>query len=197
MIEVFQTNKLIDFKEFLSYSPNKIFIETGTCYGRSVEQALKDGYENIFTVEAKDDLFEYCVKKFNENLNIALYHGKSTDKLPEILREVEETAIFWLDAHPSGELSAGHDDLIQNGQSSEFHQHNILLKELELVLAHRKDHVIIIDDQNGINNDNRKYIEIISKANPDYCFFWYDEQMGEIFYKDKILVVIIDKTIIL
>jgi hypothetical protein len=190
MKRVQKSDKLLNFKDYLPYSPKKIFIETGTCFGRSILLALDAGFEFALSVEAKDDLYETCVETFKSYENVQLFHGKSTDELPIMLENIKSPCVFWLDAHPSGELSAGHADYVEKGLESEFHQHNILKKELEIVLANRKDHVIIIDDQNGENPENKEYVEIMSKANPDYAFFWLDEQMGEMFYKDKILLAV-------
>lgn len=183
------TNSLLDFATFLQYS--KIFIETGTCYGRSVTLALNAGYERVKSVEAKDEYYDHCNALFSKNKNVELFLGKSIDHLEAMLQDVNGPAVFWLDAHVSGEASAGYADYMENGLKSDYHQHTALIKELKIVLAHRKDHVILIDDQNGLNPDNTVYIDMIRNANPAYKFYWVDEQMGDTFYKDKILLAII------
>lgn len=183
------TNGLLDFAKFLQYS--KTFIETGTCYGRSVTAALAAGYERVKSVEAKDEFYDHCNALFSKNKNVELFLGKSIDHLGAMLADLTGPAVLWLDAHVSGEASAGYDDYMAKGLESDYHQHTALIKELKIVLAHRRDHVILIDDQNGLNPDNTVYIDMIRNANPDYKFFWVDEQMGEIFYKDKILLAII------
>lgn len=182
------TNGLLDFAKFLQYS--KIFIETGTCLGRSVSAALAAGYERVKSVEAKKEYYEHCKLLF-ANKPVDLFHGKSIDHLPEMLKDITGPVVLWLDAHVSGEASAGYTDYIANGIKSDYHQHTAIIKELSIVLAHRKDHVILIDDQNGPNADNEVYLKMISTANPAYKFYWLDEQSGEIFYKDKILLAVI------
>lgn len=187
-IEPQPTNKLLNFADFIGYSDT--FIETGTCYGRSVSLAIAAGYRNIRSVEAKEEYYLHCKKLFEGSNNIQLYLGKSIDRLPDMLARVNGPAVFWLDAHVSGEASAGYEDYMAKGEASDYHQHTALKKELKIVLAHNPNHVILIDDQNGYNNDNAVYIQMMTEANPNYKFYWYDEQMGDKFYKDKILAAI-------
>lgn len=183
-----ETNSLLDFKSYLEHS--KIFIETGTCYGRSVQLALDAGYERIKSVEACDEYFKSAFRTFEQNPKVHLFFGKSIEHLPTMLQDVNGPAVLWLDAHVS-ENKEQVEDWKSKGEESDFHQHTALKKELEIVLAHRNDHVILIDDQNGPNADNEVYIDMISKANPEYKFYWVDEQMGDTFYKNKILLAII------
>jgi hypothetical protein len=181
--------KDIDFSDYRDFA--NIFIETGTCFGRTVDLALNAGYEHIRSVELHPHWFEVSRKKFAENPKVKLYFGKSTDLLPEMLSDITDRCVFWLDAHPSGDHTAGHSDVVENGTASEFFQDNIIKKELSIVLAHRNDHVICIDDQNaGHEDETMGYVEIIAKANPNYEFFLLDEQMGENHYEKKILVAI-------
>lgn len=182
-----QTDKVLDFAEFRGFSP--VYVETGTCYGGSLERAIKAGYKYLYSVEAHRPFYYHCKAKFEAQKNIILLHGKSYLMLPEMLTGNNQCVIF-LDAHPAGPETAGHDDLMEKGEKSEFHQDNIITKELAAILRHRNDHLIIIDDQNGANEENVEYMATLRTANPNYKFFWYDEQAGERFYKNKVLVCI-------
>jgi hypothetical protein len=182
------TNKLLNFAEFRNFSP--VYVETGTCYGGSVEKALSAGFKHVLSVEVFEKFYLHCLDKFKDNTKVALFFGKSDEMLPEMLENVRERAVFFLDAHPAGPNTGGHDDLMQKGEKSEFHQDYILTKELQTILAHGKEHLIIIDDQNGMNPENEHYMKMILEANPNYVFYFYDEQAGDIFYKDKSLVCI-------
>ena len=52
-------------------------------------------------------------------------------------------------------------------------------------------HIIIIDDQNGENEENVKYMQMCLDANPSYRFYFYDEHReGGTLYKNKSLVCI-------
>jgi hypothetical protein len=66
--------------------------------------------------------------------NVRCYLGDSAQVLPEILRQLRSPAMFWLDAHWCGEGTG-------------FSQTECpLLRELELILNHHRDHIIMIDD---------------------------------------------------
>jgi hypothetical protein len=184
-----QSNKLIgNYGEFLKYSTT--FVETGSCYGRSIQMALDAGYQLVKSVEAKWEFYQHCKAAFKTKPNVLLYYGKSIDQLPDMLIDIINPAVFWLDAHVSGEQSAGYQDWVEKGENSDYDQHKILKAELHLVLTNNNKHILLIDDQNGPNTMNEEYIDIIKSYNPEYKFYWYDEQMGEMFYKDKILVAI-------
>ncbi len=182
------TGKLLNFSDYRKYSP--IFIETGTCYGRSVQLAIDAGFEYLKSVEAKEEYYNHCKELFKEKESVELYLGKSIDKLEIMLGNVRQPAVFWLDAHVSGEASAGHQDWLEKGVESDYHQDTAIKKELDIVLKNGKNHIILIDDQNGVNSDNLRYMDIVLEANPNYRFEFIDEQMGETFYKEKILVCI-------
>jgi hypothetical protein len=185
------TNKLFNIKDFVDYSP--FYIETGSSSGASIERALNAGYISIDSVEADKKWLDHCINRFGKVPNVTLWYGLSQDMLPEMLKSVDRKAVILLDAHPTGAGSAGHDDLMEKGDKSEFQQDTIITKELKAILTHKNDHCIVIDDQNGSNEDNLAYREMLLEANPNYKFFWYDEKLNEeaIFYKNKILVAIV------
>ena len=110
--------------------------------------------------------------------------------MPEMLENISGPAVIFLDAHPAGPNTGGHDDLMEKGAASEYHQDTVLKRELAAILKHDPTHIIIIDDQNGNNPENEAYIKMILEVNPNYQFYFYDEQAGEIFYKNKSLVCI-------
>lgn len=189
LIEIKETHKLLNYADFLQYSDT--FIETGSCVGEGIQRALNAGFEKVLSVEAKIEFFDHCMTRFKYT-NVRLFYGKSSDRLSEMIEYYDnEKCIIFLDSHPAGPNTFGHDDLMLNGERSEFHQHNIIQKELELILAHRNDHVILIDDQCGIIDESMVYIDILLKANPSYKFYFYDEHLpGGTFYKNKCLVAI-------
>lgn len=183
-----ETNKLLNFADFIDHS--SIYIETGTCYGGSVRKAQEAGYKTIKSVEVYEPFYLKCREMFRNQPNVELFFGKSDEKLPEMLEGITKPAVVFLDAHPAGPNTGGHDDLMEKGDNSKFHQHYILSEEIKAILYNNKNHIIIIDDQNGNNPDNEFYMKIILEQNPNYKFYFYDEQAGEIFYKNKSLVCI-------
>lgn len=180
-------NKPFSFADFVTYS--QTFIETGTSDGAGVQEALKAGFKRIRSVELSPQYYKKCKTRFAGNKKVQLFYGNSTDILPLMLDGIKGTAVIWLDAHPSGPGSAGHSDLMEKGDFSEFNQHNILKKELKIILS-RGLHVILIDDQQGLNSLTKQYMDICNSYNPNYRFQFYDQQIDGIFYKHKILVCV-------
>jgi FkbM family methyltransferase len=112
----------------------RIFIETGTYEGEMVAEVQKR-FRTIHTIEIFEPLFRNAVEKFSGSSHIHVHHGSSEDLLPAILEMVDEPALFWLDAHYSGDGTG-------RGQVD-----SPIVKELQSIFAHPvKDHVILIDD---------------------------------------------------
>jgi hypothetical protein len=174
----------VDLSAFVKYS--NIFIETGSCEGDGIQRAIDAGFSDIRSVELYQKNFEYCRQRFRDEPKVSLYFGNSIEHLGRMLPPFP--CVIFLDAHPSGPRSAGHSDLLKKGDDSEFAQHNMIRKELAIILNHRKDHVIIIDDVNGMNERTAEYIEIIKTANPGYNFRICDQELPGVFYPEKILV---------
>jgi hypothetical protein len=109
-----------------------------------------------------------------------------------MLKGIIHPCVIFLDAHPAGPNTGGHDDLMDKGENSEFQQDFILTKEIVIILKNNINHIIIIDDQNGINADNIAYMKMLSAANPNYEFYFYDEQLDPngTYYKNKSLVCV-------
>lgn len=191
-----ESNKLIgNYKDFLKYS--EIFIETGTCFGRSVQLALNAGYRKVISVEASEYYYEESIKLFSNDKRVLLYFGMSVNMLPIMIENIDKPSVFWLDAHVSGDTSAGYEDWVEKGEESDYAQDKILKAELEIVLQNNPKHVILIDDQNGWNEYTQGYLDIVLKYNPDAKFEFWDENQkleemwessGEFYYKNKILV---------
>jgi len=179
------TKNLMDFQPFRKYS--NTFIETGTNHGVSVYSALEAGFTIIKSVELDPKLYNQCLLKFSGNNKVKLYHGKSVDRLPEMIADIEIPSVFWLDAHPSGPGTAGHEEWLKRDKS--VYQDNILAEELGIILEHGR-HVILIDDQKGWKTA-QQFADMIDICYPDsYEFTIHDEIRPGVHYKDKVLVCI-------
>lgn len=172
--------RTLDFSGFRKYSDT--FIETGTCFGDGVQAALDAGFTHVRSVEALPRLFKQSQRRFERNPNVKIYEGKSVDRLKEMLEGIPVPSVFWLDAHPSGPETAGHDDLMQKVGDSEYHQDNILIREIAIILSHGR-HVLLIDDQQGWATA-QKFKDLIEDFKLDYEINLIDD--GE--YCEKILV---------
>ena len=185
--EIEIVNRVVDnYGSFLQYSDT--FVETGTCWGRSVQLALDAGYKEVRSVEASDHYFKEACNNFLNNPAVLLYHGMSVNTLPEMLKGVDKPCVIFLDAHVAGHTSAGYEDWLEKGEESDYAQDKILKAELHILLQHNPNHLIIIDDQNGWNEYTQGYLDIVLSYNPNYKFEFWDEQMGEMFYKNKMLI---------
>lgn len=111
------------------------FIETGTFRGEMIE-AVKDRFKKIYSIEVFSPLAVAATAKFRGQPHIRIVEGDSGAKLPEVMREVPEPAVFWLDGHYSG-TGTGMAEV-----------ESPVIKEVAEILAHRPrgQDLIIIDD---------------------------------------------------
>jgi hypothetical protein len=118
----------------------RVLVETGTYYGEMVA-AMKKRFDAIYSVEFDSELALRAQKKFARWPHIHIMHGDSQRLMPEILQALDQPALFWLDAGYYG--WAG----LQGDRQR-------LTTELEAILEHRIQHVILMDDARGLNGKN-------------------------------------------
>jgi hypothetical protein len=109
------------------------FIETGTLHGNTSAWA-SDEFDTVKTIELSDRLYSNVQNEYGHIGNIEFVKGKSQEKLPDIIRNLDSSAIFWLDAHYSGDGTAG-----ENYECP-------LLEEVEAIGESMVDNYIFIDD---------------------------------------------------
>ena len=111
-----------------------ILIETGTYKGDMVI-ATKKLFKKIYSIEIDKHLYNLAKKRCSKYKHIFLYHGDSINILPQILFNIKQPCLFWLDAHYSG------------GITSKGELETPIMKELEIILnSSQINHVILIDD---------------------------------------------------
>jgi hypothetical protein len=116
---------------FRKYKGNiNTFVETGTHYGASVQDALDLGFDKILSVDINSVFVSICLEKFENEIKtgkVKLFLGNSVSVFPKMLEEVTERSMFWLDAHQDANTT--------------------VLFELAQLYSHPiKNHTIIIDD---------------------------------------------------
>jgi hypothetical protein len=121
-------------KEYQEKTGNVYLIETGTYLGDMVE-AQKKNFKKIYSIELSDFLQKKAQKRFKRNKNIKIVLGDSGKVLPQILENIYEPAIFWLDGHYSAGVTAKGDK-----ECPIFEELNAIFKSKKL------DHVLLIDD---------------------------------------------------
>jgi hypothetical protein len=121
-------------KKYAEMRSLKIFIETGTLFGDTVD-AVKNIFDRIFSIELDEILYKKAKKRFAEFGHISILQGDSGKILPETISTISQPCLFWLDGHYSGWVTA-------KGQSE-----TPIITELTYILSHPvKNHVILIDD---------------------------------------------------
>lgn len=178
------TNKLFNIADFRKYSGT--YVETGTCHGESIKRAMAGHYDTYLSIEAHKPFLLHARDRFKGNDNVIIWFGKSTEYLSQMLKPITSSAVILLDAHAAGPDTFGHEEVMAG--NIEYGQDAIIMAELDHILNHRNDHIIIIDDMD--DDSASKYAKIIIEANSTYQFFYYNEQLTlqSNFYKNKILV---------
>lgn len=111
-----------------------IFIESGTCFGDSVQIALDLGFNEIRSIELDESRHRFCKDRFFNQPRIKLVHGDSSIKFKELLDGIVEPATIWLDAHYCNVLI----DTKGNNYP--------LLMEIDQIVDTKIPHLILIDD---------------------------------------------------
>lgn len=83
----------------------KTLVETGTFLGEMVAD-VREYFDKIISIELSEALFERASKKFAKDQNIEIVQGDSAEILSQILLSLDKPALFWLDAHYSGGITA-------------------------------------------------------------------------------------------
>jgi hypothetical protein len=113
-------------------------VETGTNLGDTAEWAAAH-FARVVTIEAFAPLYQRASARLATFANVETRFGTSQNCLPEVVASLKAPALFWLDAHWSGEGTAGADNecpliteihAIDNGP----HQHIILIDDARLFM---------------------------------------------------------------
>ena len=143
----------------------KVFVETGTFKGGIPQRMLMDGtfgeWDKVYTIELNPEMCKVASKRYSlfekggnfdtntdekdETFNnrkeffngkLVLLQGDSSERIKDVLDEVDEPIAFWLDAH------AGAKEGYARGEFD-----CPLIQELEAIKNHKiKNHFISVDD---------------------------------------------------
>jgi len=118
----------------------KFFVETGTNYGDMIWRQ-RNNFDQIYSIELATELVDFSTKRFRNNKNIKIIQGDSGKKLSDILDEISEPAIIYLDAHYWGKNAVrGYKDCAVGD-------------ELPIILKTGFEHIIIINDAHLFNGE--------------------------------------------
>ncbi len=130
-------------------------IETGTYFGEMIN-AQRDNFKKIYSIELSCDLYQKAKNRFQTFSHIELINGDSGEKIKQILQQLNEPAVFWLDGHYS------------EGITAKGNKNTPIVEELLHITMHPYPHIILIDDARMFNGNEdyptiEKIKEIISK----------------------------------
>lgn len=119
----------------------KQFVETGTYLGLMV-QAMVAHFDSLFTIELDPYLADRARRRFKPYSHVHVIEGDSGQKLLEVVEQLNDAALFWLDGHASGGITA------------EGEQVTPIFDELRTIFGHHNsDHVILVDDARCFGHD--------------------------------------------
>ena len=118
----------------------KALVETGTYYGEMVA-ATKHYFDRIYSIELDAVLAERASRKFAREKHVRIFCGDSRIVMPEILALLTGPALFWLDAGYYGWVG------IRTNEQR-------LSAELDMILSHPYQHIILLDDARGLTGQD-------------------------------------------
>ena len=118
----------------------KTLVETGTYYGDMVE-AMKRRFSRIYSIELSKELCERAAKRFRADRHVMIIQGDSGAELGKLVRRIDQPALFYLDGHYSGGITA---------QGAKW---TPIYEELSHIFDHDPRHVIVIDDARCFGRD--------------------------------------------
>lgn len=119
------------------------FVETGTHLGDTLAYIAFDKAVKCTSIELADSYYQLAMQRFASYTNVNLLKGDSGTVLPEFVRTSRAPALFWLDGHYSGGITA-------RGEMD-----TPVSAELQAILdSPIKNHVILIDDARCFDGTN-------------------------------------------
>ena len=140
----------------------KTLIETGTYLGDTL-YAMAPAFEQLYSIELSEHYYRLAQKRFKNFNNIHLLLGDSGKVLKDLVPKLTSPALFWLDGHYSGGLTAKGDKECP------------VYEELNAIFSSPHHHFIFIDDARlfvGANDyptlENLQ--SFVKNAQPNYKF---------------------------
>lgn len=136
---------VIKRKNLLELAKNyncRILVETGTYLGDMVYFNLNN-FDKIYSIELSSFYYRNAKELFKKKKNVEILFGDSSEVLKDVTKKIDKQALFWLDGHYSGGLTASGNLKCP------------ILKELEVIFNDNKfKNIIMIDDANAFDGTN-------------------------------------------
>ena len=117
-------------------------VETGTYLGDTL-YAMAHDFVNLYSIELSEHYYKLAQKRFRKYSNVHLLQGDSGKILKILVPKLKTPALFWLDGHYSGGLTAKGDLECP------------VYEELKAIFLSRYNHIVFIDDARlfvGVND---------------------------------------------
>jgi hypothetical protein len=111
----------------------KNFVETGTYLGQTAIEA-QQYFSKVFTIEYSKEVYEKTKINLEKYDNIQSIWGDSRVELNQLIPQLNEPSLFWLDAHWSGGNTYGKNDECP------------LIEELKIIQTLTIDTFVFVDD---------------------------------------------------
>jgi hypothetical protein len=134
--------KQLVIEEYQKKYKTQCLVETGTYLGDMIE-AQRKNFQQLYSIELSEALWRQAVDRFKAYPHIKILLGDSGKVLPDVVANLKETAIFWLDGHYSA------------GITVKGEKECPIYAELDAILsAPTLKHIILIDDARDFKGEN-------------------------------------------
>ncbi len=118
-----------------------VLVETGTFMGDTIEY-FKSRFQKLYSIELSKELAEKAAARFKGTDNVCIIEGDSGEVLRSLTKEIDASALYWLDGHYSSEVLIG-DTTFKTARAD---KDTPIVKELETLLNDKHQHTILVDD---------------------------------------------------
>ena len=138
-------HKVRVLKRFARTHRLRTLIETGTLLGDMI-WATRHDFAQIYSIELDPRLHRRAQQRFADYPHVHIVLGDSGSTLPQVLADLREPGLLWLDGHYDGSGTALGVECTP------------ILRELDALAAHAvKNHVILIDDARAFGAEGSGY----------------------------------------
>jgi hypothetical protein len=116
----------------------RVLVETGTFMGDMIE-AQRGEFDRLVSIELAPELHRKAVARFAGDPRIEILQGDSGRLIGDLVAQLKQPALFWLDGHYSG------------GETARGDADTPIVAELEAVLRSGVHHVVLVDDARCFN----------------------------------------------
>lgn len=150
------------------------FVETGTLNGETIF-ALEPYFDNLYTIEFSEKYYNNTKNRYNGN-KIKFILGDSSIVFEELLENITDKCIFFLDGHWSGG-DTGHSNKDCPLEEEITHINNL----------YNNNCIIIIDDFRlfGLNKSSNKLGEDWSKINKEELLNIVQKRIDKVYHLDS------------